>query len=86
MHICTEGDVARFDPPRSNFQGMKVRKAFEDKHMYCLDYDKLQMSLQGSWKDGQSYKVFDAMLIPCATKVQLFDGSFVGGDEDCVWD
>ena len=26
------------------------------------------------------------MIIPCASKVTLYDGSVVGGDESCVWD
>ena len=40
----------------------------------------------GAEKDGVEFISFDAMIIPCASRVELFDGSVVGGDDDCIWD
>lgn len=35
---------------------------------------------------GLDYTALDTMIIPCASKITLHDGSVVGGDESCVWD
>ena len=35
---------------------------------------------------GIDFASFDAMLVPCASRVELYDGSMVGGDDDCIWD
>ena len=42
--------------------------------------------LYGSETTGLDFTALDAMIIPCASKVTLYDGSVVGGDEDCEWD
>lgn len=26
------------------------------------------------------------MMLPCASRVKIYDGSEVGGEEDCIWD
>ena len=28
----------------------------------------------------------DAMVVPCASQIELHDGSVIGGHDDCVWD
>ena len=28
----------------------------------------------------------DVVLMPCATRITLFDGSMVGGEDSCIWD
>ena len=32
------------------------------------------------------FEAIEPQLLPCASRVTLFDGSVVGGEEDCVWD
>ena len=86
MHVCTPKDFSNFSPPASNFVKNKVTKALNDGSIFCLNYDDLKLDLQGSWRDGKGYRVLDAMLIPCATKIKLHDGTYVGGEDDCVWD
>ena len=35
---------------------------------------------------GVDFAAVDVMLIPCASQVTLFDGSVIGGDDNCIWD
>ena len=35
---------------------------------------------------GVDFTALDPMIVPCASKITLHDGSVVGGDESCVWD
>ena len=40
----------------------------------------------GSETGAVDFTAIDPMLIPCASRVTLFDGSVIGGEEDCVWE
>ena len=40
----------------------------------------------GTERGAVAFTAIEPMLIPCASRVTLFDGSVVGGEEDCVWD
>ena len=86
MHACTSKDMQHFYPPSTKFVENKVAKAIESDSIFCLDYSELNLAIQGSWKDGKAYQVLDVMLIPCATKIELHDGTIIGGEDDCVWD
>ena len=35
---------------------------------------------------GIKYAGIDIRVVPCASRVKMFDGSFQGGDDDCIWD
>ena len=40
----------------------------------------------GAETGAVDFTAIDVMLIPCATRITLFDGSVIGGEEDCVWE
>ena len=42
--------------------------------------------LEGSWLRTGDSNTYDVWLTSCASQFTLFDGSEVGGDENCVWD
>ena len=44
------------------------------------------IDLYGSWKSGEAYSAVDVQLVPCASRITLFDGSELGADESCEWD
>ena len=44
-----------------------------------MDFD-----LYGSEESGVDFTALEVMLIPCASKLTIFDGSVIGGDDNCV--
>ena len=42
--------------------------------------------VHGTEASGVDYAAIDPMIVPCASKITLHDGSVVGGDDSCVWD
>ena len=46
----------------------------------------MNFGLQGSYLTSESYKELGAILIPCASQVQIYDGSYIGGEDYCEWD
>ena len=44
------------------------------------------MDLYGSWRSDDNWTALEFGLYPCATRLELFDGSVQGGGDDCEWD
>ena len=44
------------------------------------------MDLYGSWTSGEAYSNLNVALVPCASRITLFDGSELGADQSCEWD
>ena len=45
------------------------------------------IELYGSWEsDMTSLAGFTVSIMPCASRVELYDGSIQGAEESCVWD
>ena len=44
------------------------------------------MDLYGSENDGVDYAAVDPMLVPCMSRITLFDGKEIGADDDCIQD
>ena len=42
--------------------------------------------LFGDWQVPGDYNAANIRLIPCATQFESYDGSILGGEDDCVWD
>ena len=51
-----------------------------------MDWQSIPFKLFGDRWSGQSYSSIDVMFLPCATRLEAFDGSTLGGGDDCVWD
>ena len=50
-----------------------------------MDWKTLEFDLTGT-EQGVDFAALDPMLIPCASRITLFDGSVIGGDDECVWE
>ena len=44
-----------------------------------------EFNLRGSYLTGNEFNAYDVWLTPCASYFELFDGSVLGADENCVW-
>ena len=52
----------------------------------CLDWNYDDLDLIGNWRIDDSYTSLEPALYPCATQIELVDGSVHGGHDDCEWD
>lgn len=86
MHKCTNEEFNMFKPAKNEGTATKVNQFHADGHFFCNDWKAMRFALRGTETSGLEYTTFDPMLIPCASKVTLFDGSVIGGGDECVWD
>ena len=63
-----------------------MNKFKQEGALFCLQPEVLETQLFSSWKLKQDYIALDIALVPCASKVELFDGSNQGAEDNCVWD
>ena len=82
MHLCTDADYAAFYPIESRISS-KVNKMKKSNALYCLDWDKIDFSLHGTWTSGDDYDALDIIIVPCAFEITMFDGSVDSGHENC---
>ena len=54
--------------------------------MFCLHPEIKDTDLYGTWKSGEAFGAIDVALVPCASRITLFDGSELGADQSCEWD
>ena len=86
MYKCQEKDLARFATPDSVTTKEKVKRLQDGGHFFCIDWTTMKFDLYGAEAQAVDFAVVDVSLIACASRITLFDGSVVGGDEDCIWD
>ena len=43
------------------------------------------MNLYGSWRTDDSYTALELGIFPCASRIENYDGSVLGGHDDCEW-
>ena len=86
MHKCTDDEFARFDTPKNEMTAIKVKRLQAGGDFFCLNKQILEYNLKGSETFGTNYTALDPMMVPCASSITLFDGSILGGHDDCVWD
>ena len=53
--------------------------------MFCLHPEIKDIDLYGTWASGEAYSAIDVQLVPCASRIPLFDGSELGADQSCEW-
>ena len=85
MHKCRDAEFSRFKESKTEQIATKVRKFQTGGHFFCLDFKALGFELYGAEKDGVDFTALDPMLLPCASRITLFDGSEIGAEENCVW-
>ena len=86
MHKCNEREYERFNKVE-NFAFNKKQKRLRDEGaFYCIDERALGFDLHGTEDTGVDFTALEIVLMPCASRVTLFDGSIVGGDDNCIWD
>ena len=86
LRKCTDDEFGRFDTPKDEVTATKVQHLQAGGNFFCLDLRKMDYDLRGSETSGTSFTALDPMLVPCASRITLFDGSVLGGHDDCVWD
>lgn len=86
MHKCSDEEISKFKPAKDKPTAEKVKRLQDGKHLYCQDWKELEFELYGTETAGVDYTALDVMIVPCASKITLYDGSVVGGDEDCAWE
>ena len=87
MHKCSNEEFVRFSDPINAKTAKKVQQLQTEGNFFCFDWKVIgDITLFGSEESGVDYGALDPMLIPCASRVQLYDGSVIGGEDTCVWD
>ena len=82
---CEEEDYAQFYPISSNHK-VRVETLKELGLWKCLDWKQENFSIFGNYRSDDSSAAIEPSLFPCASKVELYDGSVQGGYIDCEWD
>ena len=86
MHKCSDADFSRFYNLENDFIATKIDKFKTGGHYFCLDLKAMDFELSGSEASGADYSGLDHMLVPCASRIKLFDGSEIGAEDNCIWD
>ena len=86
MHKCSGAEMARFKNPENDLIATRVNKLQTGGHFFCLDFKAMRFELYGSESKGVDFSALDPMLVPCASRIKLFDGSEIGAEDNCVWD
>ena len=85
LHPCTEEEFEKFYSAKDQQTANEVANYQESGNLFCLHPKILEFNMWGSEMKGSEYNVIDIQLAPCATQIELFDGSLWGGEEQCVW-
>ena len=86
LHACNKDEFSQFYPPKTGQISDEVIKLQADGNLFCLHPELRNFEFQGSSWAGNEYKLVEILMIPCASKITIHDGSEVGGDESCEWD
>ena len=86
MYRCTDDDFARFNLPENELVAAKMEKFFDQGHFFCFDYKKFELLIYGAENSGVDFAAFDPMLVPCGSQITLYDGSIIGGGDECVYE
>ena len=83
LHACNQDEFGQFYPPKTGQISDEVIKLQADGNLFCLHPELRNFEFQGSSWAGNEYKLVEILMIPCASKITIHDGSEVGGDESC---
>ena len=86
MHKCNEQEYERFNVAENLDTNNKKERLRNGNNFFCIDERALGFELFSSEASGVDFHALDIVLMPCATRTTLFDGSVVGGDDNCIWD
>ena len=75
LHPCSEAELAKFDPPKSEAIAKEVEALQAGSHLFCLNWQQHAMEVYGDWTTRLNYSYIDVNLTPCAS---------VSGLDDCV--
>ena len=74
-----------FYPAENEKTADEVRELLTSQNLYCLHPDHKNVDLSGSYRTGTEYIAYDVMVVACASQIELYDGSTLGGDPTCEW-
>ena len=63
-----------------------MAQIIDEISLMCLHPELRKFDLFGAQLTGNDYTAIDFMLVPCASRFVMFDGSEIGGEDFCVWD
>ena len=87
MHKCTNEEFVAFSDPMNDKTAKKVYQLQTEGNFFCLDWKVMgDITMHGTEESGVDYTALDPMIVPCASRIQLHDGSVIGGEDTCVWD
>ena len=86
LHLCSEEEMSRFFTAENDSTAKKLDEHYASKSLYCLHPSSRDFNLQGSFLTSAASTTYDVWLTSCASRFELFDGSVLEADEDCVWD
>ena len=64
----------------------KIEKMQKKDGLFCLEWAKAKVLLQGSWKTHSTYTAIDVSVGPCTFEYTAFDGTRHGFRDDCIDD
>ena len=83
-HKCTDEEFERFFPIE-DISVNKVQRLQAEGQFKCFDMHKIH-DFKGSWRSHDNYNAIDIGLFPCASSIQMHDGTMYGGHDGCEWD
>ena len=86
LHPCTEEEMSKFFPPESEDTANEIEKLLEIQNLFCLHPSANDFYLLGSWLKNIDSTTYDIQINACASAYELFDGTVLGGEDDCIWD
>ena len=87
MHPCTVDELSAFYPPDSEQTKNQVAAYQSTNDLFCMHPELKKYSLQGAFASEGDYTSIMIQLASCNSVISdVFDGSQLGGEEDCEWD
>ena len=82
---CTEEDYSQFYPVSSS-HAIRVENFKKLGLWKCLDWKQQNFSIFGNYRSDDSSAAIEPSLFPCASQLEMYDGTVQGGSIDCEWD
>ena len=86
LHVCSDEEVRQFFPAENDSTANNFNAQLAAKSLFCLHPSVRDFNLTGSFLTSADSTTYDVWLTTCASRYELFDGSVLEVDEDCVED
>ena len=86
MQPCSDAEFSKFYDYENKLTKMMVEEFREANQLFCVDLKSISPDFYGSYIHDKNAAHLSVMLLPCASRVEIYDGSFRGAEEECIWD